>query len=50
MRVAPFGARTTDACVPRPHKAFGLCALGLLQVKAAGLVQVFDLPICHMPA
>ena len=44
MRVAPFGARTIGGFIPRPHKAFGLCALGLMQVKASGLVQVFDLP------
>ena len=44
-RVAPFGARTIGAFIPRPHEAFGLCALGLMQVKAAGLVQAFDLLI-----
>ena len=25
-----------------PHEAYGLCALGLPQFKAAGLVVVFD--------
>jgi len=27
---------------PRPHEAYGLCALGLPQVKAVGLGVVFD--------
>ncbi len=30
--------------LPRPHEVFDLCALGLSQVKASGLVQVYDLP------
>lgn len=30
--------------VPRPHKAFGLCALGFTQFKADGLVQTYGLP------
>ena len=29
--------------VPRPHKAFGLCALGFTQFKADGLVQTYGL-------
>ena len=28
---------------PRPHEVFDLCALGLMIVKAAGLVQAFYL-------
>ena len=28
---------------PRPHEVFDLCALGFMIVKAAGLVQAFDL-------
>ena len=28
---------------PRAHEVFDLCTLGLPQVKAAGLVQVYDL-------
>jgi len=32
--------------VPQGALTFGLCALGLAQVKAAGLVEVFDL-IAH---
>ncbi len=33
---------------PRPHEAYGLCALGLPQVKAVGLGVVFDHPsVCH---
>ena len=30
--------------IPRPHKAFGLCALGFTQFKADGLVQTYGLP------
>ena len=29
---------------PQAIQTCGLCALGLVQVKAAGLVQAFDLP------
>ncbi len=29
--------------LPTPHEAYGLCAVGLAQVKASGLVEVFDL-------
>ena len=29
--------------IPRPHKAFGLCALGFTQFKADGLVQTYGL-------
>jgi len=31
------------ATFPTPHEAYGLCAAGLPQVKAAGLAVVFDL-------
>ena len=31
------------ATFPTPHEAYGLCAAGLPQFKAAGLVVVFDL-------
>ena len=41
-RVAPFRAHREGALLPRPHEAYGLCALGLPQFKAAGLVVVFD--------
>lgn len=30
--------------IPRPHKAFSLCALGFTQFKADGLVQTYGLP------
>ena len=35
------------ALVPQATQADGLCALGLCQVKAVGLVQVVDLLICY---
>jgi hypothetical protein len=44
--VALYEARSVTQWSPRPHKADGLCALGLGQVKAIGLVQVVDL---HFP-
>jgi len=31
------------ATFPTPHEAYGLCAAGLPQFKAAGLAVVFDL-------
>lgn len=40
----PSGPLLRSVASPRPHKVFDLCALGLTQVKASGLVQVFDLP------
>ena len=35
------------ALVPQATQADGLCALGLCQVKAVGLVQVVDLLVCY---
>ena len=35
------------ALVPQATQADGLCALGLCQVKAVGLVQVDDLLVHH---
>ena len=35
------------ALVPQATQADGLCALGLCQVKAVGLVQVNDLLFCY---
>ena len=35
------------APVPQATQADGLCALGLCQVKAVGLVQVVDLLVCY---
>ncbi|MBR3452972.1 MAG: hypothetical protein IKH25_08905 [Muribaculaceae bacterium] len=29
-------------CAPRLHEAYGLCAVGLPQFKAAGLAVAFD--------
>ena len=40
--MALYEARLLYALSPRPHEAYGLCALGLPQVKAVGLVVVFD--------
>ena len=42
-RVAPFGARATMFLSPHATRVFDPRAMGLPQVKAAGLVQVFDL-------
>ena len=49
MRVAPFGAHSDVRLCPQATQTFGLCALGLPQVKAFGLVQVFDLPSSLLP-
>ena len=38
--VAPFEAHAIRSSLPRPHEVFDLCALGLPQVKADGLVVV----------
>ena len=35
------------ALVPQATQADGLCALGLFQFKAVGLVQVVDLLVCY---
>ena len=35
-------ARLRFALYPTPHEAYGLCAVGLSQFKAAGLAVVFD--------
>ena len=37
-----FEARSWTATLPTPHKAYGLCAVGLSQFKAAGLAVVYD--------
>ncbi len=40
----PFQGPLIDvATFPTPHEAYGLCAAGLPQFKAAGLAVVFDL-------
>jgi hypothetical protein len=39
----PIQGPYDSICSPRPHEVFDLCALGLPQVKASGLVQVYDL-------
>ena len=41
--VAPFRARFYLLATPQATPTSGLCTLGLLQVKAVGLVQAFDL-------
>jgi hypothetical protein len=41
--VAPFRARFYLLVSPQATQTSGLCTLGLLLVKAAGLVQAFDL-------
>ena len=41
--VAPFRARFYCPDGPQASQTSGLCALGFVQVKAAGLVQAFDL-------
>ncbi len=41
--VAPFRARYYCPDGPQASQTSGLCTLGLVQVKAAGLVQAFDL-------
>ena len=42
-RVAPYGARDERLSLPHATRTYGPCAVGLPQVKAAGLVQAFDL-------
>ena len=46
-RVALYEARRCVWPFPRPHEVFDLCALGLIQVKASGLVQAFGLLCCR---
>ena len=41
--VAPFRARYYCPDRPQASQTSGLCTLGLVQVKAAGLVQDYDL-------
>ena len=41
--VAPFRARYHCPDRPQASQTSGLCTLGFVQVKAAGLVQAFDL-------
>ena len=41
--VAPFRARYYCLDGPQATQASSLCTLGFVQVKAAGLVQAFDL-------
>ncbi len=41
--VAPFRARFYCPDAPQASQTSGLCTLGFVQVKAAGLVQAFDL-------
>ena len=41
--VALYEARCCVWPSPRPHEVFDLCALGLIQVKASGLVQASGL-------
>jgi hypothetical protein len=41
--VALYEAHTRYLLSPQATQTFGLCALGLPQVKAVGLVQAFDL-------
>ena len=43
LLLAPFRARFWCRKFPQATLTFGQCALGLIQVKAAGLVQAFDL-------
>ena len=40
--MALFEAQSITCWFPRPHEAYGLCALGFPQFKADGLVVVFD--------
>jgi hypothetical protein len=40
--VALYEARLRFALYPTPHEAYGLCAAGLPQFKAAGLAVAFD--------
>ena len=41
--MALYEAHSLIVIVPQATLTFGQCALGLAQVKAAGLVEVFDL-------
>ncbi len=41
--VAPFRARYYCPDGPQATQTFGLCTLGFVKFKAAGLVQAFDL-------
>ena len=41
--MALYEARLRFVLYLTPHEAYGLCAVGLPQVKAAGLAVVFDL-------
>ena len=41
--VAPFRARFYLLASPQATQTSGLCTLGLMQFKAFGLVQAFDL-------
>ena len=41
--MALYEAHSLSVIVPQATLTFGQCALGLAQVKAAGLVEVFDL-------
>jgi len=41
--VALYEARLRFVLYLTPHEAYGLCAVGLPQFKAAGLAVVFDL-------
>ncbi len=40
--MALYEARLRFVLYLTPHEAFGLCAVGLPQVKAAGLAVAFD--------
>ena len=40
--MALYEARLLFALYPTPHEAYGLCAVGLPQFKAAGLAVVVD--------
>ena len=46
--MAPFRAHREDDLLPRPHEAYGLCALGFPQFKAAGLAVVYDHTAPHL--
>ena len=42
-KLAPFGAQVGRYRSPHATRTYGPCAVGFLQVKAAGLVQTFGL-------
>ena len=42
-KLAPFGAQVGGYRTPHATRTYGPCAVVLTQVKAAGLVQIFDL-------